>query len=542
MANIQEKISAFLPEAVYEAGQYPTFTVPAEKLPALARYLHGDADLQFDNLAAMIGNDWGESLGVVYYLTSVKYNHWVILKVVTTDRKDPLLYSVSDVWANANFEEREVYDFFGIRFIGHPDMRRIFLREDWTGYPMRKDYDTSRENNRIPETNEEYSDTTVSLQMNADGKLDKKTVKIFEKDDYVINIGPQHPATHGVMRFRTSLDGEIIKKIDVHCGYIHRGIEKLWESMTYPQTLHMTDRLDYLSACQNRHALCMCIEDALQVEVPERAQYIRTMMDELMRINSHLLFFSTLAMDLGSVTALCYGFREREKVLDIFDETCGARMSLNYNIIGGLMADIHPNFQRKVKELIAIMPAALKEYHDLFSGNVIARNRMKGVGNLSLDDAIRYNMTGPSGRGSGWACDVRKIAPYAVYDKVEFDQVLDNVGDSYARYMVRMKEIEQSLHILEQLVDNIPEGDIAVKMKPIIKVPEGRYFKQVEASRGAFGIYLESRGDKTPYRLKVVSPGFSLVGAIDHLVRGTKIADLITIGASLDYVVPDIDR
>ena len=176
---------------------------------------------------------------------------------------------------------------------------------------MRKDYDTSRENNPIPETNEECSDTTVALALGADGKVEKKVVDIFDKNDYIVNIGPQHPATHGVLRFRTSLEGEIIKKIDVHCGYIHRGIEKLWEGMTYPQTLHMTDRLDYLSAHQNRHALCMCIEDALQLEVPQRAQYIRTMMDELMRISSHLLFFSTLCMDLGALTAFFYGFRER---------------------------------------------------------------------------------------------------------------------------------------------------------------------------------------------------------------------------------------
>ena len=542
MANIQEKIAAFLPEAVYEEGQYPTFAVPAEKLPALARYLHDDGELQFDNLAALVGMDWGETLGVVYYLNSVKYNHWVILKAATADRKDPILYSVSDIWANANFEEREVYDFYGIRFIGHPDMRRIFLREDWNGYPLRKDYDTSRENNPIPETNEECADTTISLAMSPDGKVEKKVVDIFEKNDYIVNIGPQHPATHGVLRFRTSLEGEIIKKVDVHCGYIHRGIEKLWEGMTYPQTLHMTDRLDYLSAHQNRHALCMCIEDALQLEVPQRAQYIRTMMDELMRISSHLLFFSTLCMDLGALTAFFYGFRERELVLDIFEETCGARMSMNYNTIGGVMADIHPDFQRKVKEFIKIMPARLKEYNEVFTGNVIARNRMIGVGHLSLEDAIRYNATGPTGRASGWACDVRKRTPYAAYDKVQFDEVLSHEGDSYARYNVCLEEIVQSLHILEQLVDNIPEGDYAVKTKPIIKVPEGRYFKQVEASRGAFGIYLESRGDKTPYRLKVVSPGFALVGVVDHLVRGAKIADLITIGGSLDYVVPDIDR
>ena len=183
----------------------------------------------------------------------------------------------------------------------------------------------------------------------------------------MVNIGPQHPATHGVLRLRTSLDGETVKKIDVYCGYVHRGIEKLCESLTYPQTLHFADRLDYLSAQQNRHAVCLCIEDALQVEVPARAQYIRTIMDELMRISSHLLFWSTFCMDLGGTTAFFYGFRDREKILDIFEETCGARMTFNYYTIGGLMADLHPDFQRKVKEFCAYMPAKLKEYHTLFT-------------------------------------------------------------------------------------------------------------------------------------------------------------------------------
>ena len=542
MGNIQEKIGAFLPEAIFEDGQYLTVSVPADKVNALCRFLHDDKDLQFDNLVSLIGMDWGETLGVVYYLNSTKYNHWVILKVETSDKENPLLYTVSDIWKNAELNEREVYDFFGIRFINHPDMRHLFLREDWVGYPFRKDYDANPEINPIPTENESCSVDTVSLREDAEGRIIEEKRKVFQDNDYIVNIGPQHPATHGVLRFQTALDGETIKKIDVHCGYIHRGIEKMWESMTYPQTLHLTDRLDYLSAHNNRHALCMCIEEAMQLEVPQRAIYIRTMMDELMRLSSHLLFFATMCMDLGALTAFFYGFREREKILDIFEDTCGARMTMNYNVIGGVIADIHPDFQRKVKDFIKEMPARLKEYHEVFSGNVIAQNRLKGVGFLSREEAINYGVTGPSGRGSGWACDVRKRSPYAAYDKVQFDEVLYNEGDSYARYMVRMKEIEQSLHILEQLVDNIPEGDYLAKTKPIIKVPEGRYFKEVEAARGAFGIYLESRGDKFPYRLKVNSPGFNLVGAVDHMTRGSKIADLIAIGGSLDYVVPDIDR
>ena len=542
MGNIQEKIVSFLPEAVFEEGQYLTVTVPARKWRDLARFLHDDPELQFDSLASLVGVDWGETLGVVYYLNSVKYNHWLIVKTETADRENPLLYSVADIWGSANLNEREVYDFYGIRFIKHPDMRRLFLREDWVGYPFRKDYDANPEINPIPVCNEETNDKTVVLEELEDGTVVEKEKVLFEADEYVVNIGPQHPATHGVLRFKTSLDGENIKKIDVHCGYVHRGIEKLWESMTYPQTLHMTDRLDYLSAHNNRHALCMCIEKGLQLEVPERAVYIRTMMDELMRISSHLLYFATMCMDLGGLTAFFYGFRDREKILDIFEDTCGARMTMNYNVIGGVMADIHPDFQRKVKEFIAYMPAKLKEYHDIFTGNVIAQQRMKGVGVLSYDDAVNLGVTGPSGRGSGWACDVRKRTPYAAYDKVQFNEVLRTEGDTFARYMVRLDEIKESLHILEQLVDNIPAGDYAVKTKPVIKVPEGRYFQQVEAARGAFGVYLESRGDKTPYRLKVTSPGLTLVGAVDHLTRGAKIADLIAIGASLDYVVPDIDR
>ena len=540
MSNIHDKIKAILPEVTIEENGLSMVVVPSEKMPMVASYLSEKES--FDSLVALIGNDWGDSLGVVYIIDSTKTNERVILKTSTTDKENPMLYSVVDVWPSADLNEREVYDFFGIRFIGHPDMRRIFLREDWDGYPLRKDYDVSPEANPVPQTNEHNSDTTISLQVQPDGTIKEEERVIFAPEDYVVNIGPQHPATHGVMRFRTAIEGETIKKIDPVCGYIHRGVEKLAEGLTYPQTLHFTDRLDYLSAHQNRHALCMCIEEAMGIEVPERAKYIRTIMDELSRIGSHLLLYSTLCMDLGSITAFIYGFRDRDKVLDIFDDTCGGRLIMNYNKIGGVMADIHPEFVTKVKNFIKYMPKGLAEYHALFSGNIIARNRMEGVGVLSKEDAIKYGIFGPTGRASGWANDVRKLEPYGVYDKVDFEQVVMTEGDTYARYMIRLKEIEQSMHIIEQLIDNIPEGDYAVKTKPIIKLPEGNYFKRVEGARGAFGVYIESKGDKTPYRMKFVPQGLNLIGAVDHITRGTKIADLIAIGGSLDYVIPDIDR
>lgn len=505
-----------------------------------------------DFLESLTGMDWGipdekdvegtlRGLGVVYHLESTVTGERIVIKTATLDREHPELPSVCSIWKGANLPEREVYDFFGIIFIGHPDMRRLFLRNDWVGFPLRKD-DEPEKQNPLRMTNEETTDTTHEIELKEDGNTLKKETKLFGEDEYVVNIGPQHPATHGVLRFRVSLEGETIHKIDVNCGYIHRGIEKMNESLTYPQTLALTDRLDYLGAMQNRHALCMCIEKAMGVEVSERVQYIRTIMDELQRIDSHILFFSCLCQDLGATTAFLYGFRDREKVLDIFEETCGGRLILNYNTIGGVQADIHPNFVHRVKEFIPYMRKNIQEYHDIFTGNIIAQQRLKGIGILSREDAIAFGATGGTGRASGWACDVRKRMPYAAYGKVEFKEIVHTEGDCFARYMVRMEEILESLHIIEQLIDNIPEGPYQEKMKPIIRVPEGSYYAAVEGSRGEFGVYLESRGDKSPYRLHYRATGLPLVGTVNTICQGAKIADLIAIGGTLDYVVPDIDR
>lgn len=541
--QITDKIKSYIPEAEISEGETPTVTIQPALLRLLAKKLYNDNDLSFDFLRSLTGMDWGEEgLGVVYHLESTRHRHQLIMKTITARKEYPEIPTVCDIWKAAELNEREVYDFFGIVFTNHPDMRRLYLREDWVGFPLLKDFDESKDINPLRMTNEIAIDTTSSLVIDDKGETVEKQYAIFEDDEYVMNIGPQHPATHGVLRFRVSLEGEIIKKLDVHCGYIHRGIEKMCESLTYPQTLALTDRLDYLGAMQNRHALCMCIEKAMGVEIPERVQYIRTIMDELQRIDSHLLFFSTLCMDLGALTAFFYGFRDREKILDIFEATTGGRLILNYNTIGGVQADIHPDFVKLVKEFIAYMRPQLKEYHEVFSGNIIAQQRMKGVGVLSREDAISFGATGGTGRASGWACDVRKRHPYAVYDKVDFKEILFNEGDCYSRYMVRMEEIVESMHIIEQLIDNIPEGDYQVKMKPVIRVPEGNYYSAVETSRGEFGVYIESRGDKYPYRMKFRSTGLPLVSCIETITRGSKIADLIAIGGTLDYIVPDIDR
>ncbi len=542
MVNIQEKISKICPSATFEEGENLLVVVPDKDWYQLAKALKEDADLSFDVLSALVGMDWKESIGCLYYLTSTK-NNWnvITVKVEAENRENPMLHSVSDLWKVALFQEREAYDFYGIKFINHPDMRRFFLRNDWVGHPLRKDYDANPELNPIRMDDEANEDKTCAY-VEKGGKVVKVEGKVFEEDEYVVNIGPQHPSTHGVMRFRASIDGETVKKVDVVSGYIHRGIEKLCEDLTYPQTLHFTDRMDYMSAHMNRHCLCMCIEKAMGLEIPRRAQVIRVMMDELMRISSHLLSFGCMTMDLGATTAFFYGFREREQVLDIFDKTCGARMSMNYNVIGGVVADLHPDFAKDVKALCKIMPERLKEYHKLFTGNIIGQNRTKGVGVLSKEDAINYAITGPSGRASGFACDCRKRHPYSIYNELDFKEIVYTEGDSFARYLLRLEEIEQSVKILEQLVDNIPEGEIRAQVPKIIKLPVGRWYQQVEASRGTFGVFIESDGNKNPYRVHFQSPCFNLVGVMDLCCKGQMIADLITIGAALDFVIPDIDR
>lgn len=540
MAELQDKISRLFPDATFEEGEILMIHTDDSNLHQLIATLRDQ--LGFDYLVTIVGNDWKTSLGCVYYLTSTATKELVSVRVETTDRDNPMLHSIADLYRIACMLEREVYDFYGIVFIGNPDMRRLFLSIDWEGYPLRKDYDMNNPHNAVTTENERQSDSTFTWVETPDGKVEKREVAVFAPEDFVVNIGPQHPATHGVLRFRTAVDGETIKKIDVYMGYIHRGVEKLCEDLTYMQTLHFMDRLDYFSAHNYHHGLCLCIEKAAGIEVPERARVIRILMDELSRIASHCLFMGTFCMDLGATTMLFYTLRVREQILDIMEKTCGARMTFNYDCLGGVMADLDPDFVKDVKELLAVLPANVAEYRKLFTGNVIARNRMVGVGVLSREDAISYGITGPSGRASGWACDVRKTHPYSGYEKLKFEQVVRTEGDSMARFNNRLDEVMQSAGIIEQLIDKIPEGDYLAKVPKVLKIPAGHWFQLVEGCRGVFGVYLESDGGTKPYRLKLATPSLNAASVVDHITEGQKIADLITIGGSLDYIVPDMDR
>ena len=296
----------------------------------------------FDYLVTIIGEDFGEEgLGCIYILENTQTNERCSVKTIAkkVDGSD-VIPTVINLWKVADLLEREVFDFVGIKFLGHPDMRRLFLRTDFQGYPLRKDFDMSPEANKFPCTDEPEDDFTMEYSLSEDGHLVATEKRRFDEDDYVVNIGPNHPSTHGVLRLQTVIDGETVKRIYPHLGYIHRGIEKMWENMTYPQTLALTDRLNYLSAMMHRHALVGVIEEAMGIELSDRIRYIRTIMDELQRIDSHLLYLGCTAQDLGALTAFLYCMRDREHVLNVMEETTGGRLIQNYYRIGGLQADI----------------------------------------------------------------------------------------------------------------------------------------------------------------------------------------------------------
>jgi NADH-quinone oxidoreductase subunit D len=361
-------------------------------------------------------------------------------------------------------------------------------------------------------------------------------------DDMIINVGPQHPATHGVLHLVITLNGETIKKVEPHLGYIHRSIEKMCESLSFRQFIYVTSKMDYLSSHINNHGCCLCVEQGLQIEVPQKAQVIRVLMDELTRIASHVLWWGAMAMDVGALTPFFLSFREREMINDIMEESCGTRLTMNYMVPGGVMADVHPNFVRRVNEFISHFKSKIDEYDELVTNNIIFQNRTKGVGVLSKEDAISFGVTGPAARGSGVRCDIRKLYPYEIYSQLNFEEVIETAGDSFARYVVRLRELRQSMHIIEQLINTIPEGDFQAKTKAVLKLPKGEFYSRIETARGEFGVYIVSEGGTTPYRIKFRSPGFSNLSVLDHIARGGKIGDLVAMMGTLDLVIPDIDR
>ena len=361
--------------------------------------------------------------------------------------------------------------------------------------------------------------------------------------EYFVNMGPQHPSTHGVLRLILKMDGENVHEVIPVLGYIHRGIEKMAEDLNCRQIVHLTDRMDYLSALVNNWGVSKAVEEAAGIETNKRIETIRTIFSELQRIQSHQMWWGILGMDLGAITSFFYGFRDRETITDIIEETTGARLTMNYIQPGGLMFDIHPNFQRRVTEFIKYFKPKLEEYEVLLSDNIILQERLRNIGVISSEKALSLGLTGPVLRASGVPFDLRKQEPYGVYDEVNFDLPVGSVGDCWDRYWVRIEEMRQSLSIIEQLIDNIPEGKfMAIKPAKKIKIPTGTYYDQIETPRGLLGTMLVSTGEEKPLRVHFRSPNFNNLWSVTQTAPGGKIADLVAMLSCLDLVIPDMDR
>ncbi len=379
----------------------------------------------------------------------------------------------------------------------------------------------------------------------------KKNITVYKPavktEEMILNMGPQHPSTHGVLRLELQLEGEIITKLIPHIGYLHRCFEKHAEAMTYPQVIPYTDRMDYLASMGNEFGYAVAVEKLLNIQVPERVEYIRVIMAELQRIASHLVALGTYGADIGAMTPFLFCFRDREKILSLFEMTCGARLLYNYIWVGGLSHDLHPDFVRQTRDFVTYFKPKIKELNDLLTYNKIFIDRTSNVGILPLDTAINFGISGPMLRGSGLKWDLRKDDPYSVYHKFDFDipvgeGKVGTVGDCWDRYYVRVLEMGESLKIIEQALDQLPEGDVSSAIPKRIKPPVGQVYARVENPRGELGYFIISDGSVNPFRVKVRAPSFVNLGVMDVLCRGHMVADIIAILGSVDIVLGEVDR
>jgi NADH-quinone oxidoreductase subunit D len=362
-------------------------------------------------------------------------------------------------------------------------------------------------------------------------------------DEMLVNMGPQHPSTHGVLRVVLRLDGERVKDCDVVIGYLHRGIEKLSEARDWTQIILLTDRMDYIAAATNNQGYVETVEKLMGLEVPRRAQYIRVILAELQRIASHLVWLGTHAMDIGAMTVFLYTFRERELILDLFEEFCGARLTYNSMRIGGLPQDIPPGWDKRIREFCDLFEPKVVDYETLLTHNRIWLERTKGIGVISGADATAIGLSGPPLRGSGVARDIRKHEPYSAYSEFEFDVPIGTAGDTYDRYLVRIEEFYQSLRIIRQALDGLPEGPVMAKVPRLIKPPAGETYHAIEAPKGELGYFIASDGKSlSPYRFRVRPPSFCNLQALRQLVRGHLVADVVALIGTVDIVLGEVDR
>jgi NADH-quinone oxidoreductase subunit C/D len=500
----------------------------------------------------------------------ILYNVDTKERIVVKTRTEHSLPSAEKLWFAAKWAERECYDMFGINYEGHEHLVRAFMWDTYSYHPLRKDFPLQGyETVELPSLNETVFGDTLSGTMNyrrthtyvptlKDLEYTEKN-RIKKKAQVVLNWGPLHPGTHGTMWFLFDLEGERIVQADVILGQLHRGVEKLAEHEPYQQFLVYTDRMDYISALCSNQAWTVAVERLLGIEdiVPLKAKYIRTMMSELQRINSHLLWLGTYALDLGALTIFLYAFKEREKIMDIIEGITGARLTISYTRIGGVRMDLPEGALEVIESFIKFFPKELKDWEKILSRNRIWVKRNKDVGVLSKEDIYFYGLTGAVARGSGVFYDIRKLEPYDAYGMVEFDVPLGENGDCYDRYLVRIEEMKQSIRIIEQCVQKLKtmspnEPFMAESQDPKklrltldgigLKVPAGEVYSSGENPRGELGFYINSKGGLKPYRVKIRPGSFYNLCVYPHLMENRYVADAVTILASLDPVVGEVDR
>jgi NADH-quinone oxidoreductase subunit C/D len=502
---------------------------------------------------------------VVYHLISYDRNQDIRVKVPLTE-EFPRLRSVTKLWPNANWYEREVYDMFGIIFEGHPLLKRILMPPTWVGHPLRKEHPArATEMGPFQLTNErqDYEQNALTFKPEEWG-LSRET----EDEEFMfLNLGPQHPGTHGVIRLVLQLRGEEIVNCIPDIGFHHRGAEKMGERQTWHTFIPYTDRIDYLGGVMNNLAYLLAVEQMVGLKVPPRAQMIRVMMSELFRIASHLVWYGTFAQDVGAMSAVFYMFNDREKIFRIVEGICGGRMHPSWFRIGGVAHDLPNGWDKPIREFLNYLPKRLKEYDTLVMGNTIFKARTVGVGAYSQQEALNWGITGAGLRATGFAWDFRKQRPYSGYEQFDFEVPTAINGDCYARAQVRIEEMRQSLRIIKQCVDNMPSGDYKShdpRTTPPVKnntmqdietlinhflnvtwgpvMPATESFHGIEATKGNNGYYLISDGGTRSYRTRIRTPSFAHLQMVPLLSQGASVADLLAILGSIDYVLADLDR
>jgi NADH-quinone oxidoreductase subunit C/D len=565
--------TAVTPQATRD--EIPTLWVAKDRVSDVLRHLKTGVDRPYRMLYDLTAIDErprahrqgqpDSRFTVVYHLLSFDRNEDVRIKVPLTE-DSPSLPSMTGIWPSANWYEREAWDMFGIAFDGHPHLQRILMPPTWHGHPLRKDHParaTEMGPFRLSEEKEEAEQKALQFRPEDWGMKRRGE----DSDFMFLNLGPQHPGTHGLLRIILQLDGEEIVDAVLDIGYHHRGAEKMGERQTWHTYIPYTDRVDYFGGVINNLAYCLAVEKLAGIEAPERAQTIRVMMTELFRIANHLIWYGTFAQDVGALSPVFYMFTDRERIFDIVEAVCGGRMHPGWFRIGGVAQDLPKGWERLVRDFLKYLPPRLKEYETIVMQNRIFKARTKGVGVYTLDEAVEWGVTGPGLRACGLEWDFRKKRPYSGYENFEFDIPTAAHGDCYDRGVVRVEEIRQSLRIVEQCVNNMPAGPyksghplatpprkertmkdietlithfLGVSWGPVI--PPGEAFMGIEAAKGNNGYYLISDGSTTSYRTRIRTPSFPHMQMVPKLSKGLMIADLMAILGSIDFILADLDR